>query len=68
MLYINYQVVDNDTWSLISYKNYGTTRLWWLICKMNNINNPTVSPEIGQIVKILNKDYVKAILEKIKAD
>ena len=66
--YYNYVVKEGESWSLISYRNYGTTRLWWVICKLNKITNPSVSPEVGQIVKILNKDYVRSILEKIKKD
>ena len=34
-----YEVAEGDTWTNISYRNFGTIKLWWLICKFNNIKN-----------------------------
>ena len=62
-----YQINQGDTWTLISYKNYGTIKLWWLICKTNGINNPVATdPEQGNTLKILNKDVVNQILDLVK--
>lgn len=58
-LYSNYEVKMDDTWALISYKKYGTTRLWWLVCKMNSIFNPCENPIVGTKVKILKDEFVQ---------
>lgn len=64
--YINY-IVPSDymPWTLISYKSYNTTDLWWLICSVNNIQNPIQFPKAGTTLKILTPDYVTAILQTI---
>lgn len=38
--YDYYKINEGDNWTYISYKMYGTVKLWWLICKFNNIQNP----------------------------
>ena len=35
-----YEVSAGETWTTISYKVFGTIRLWWLLCKFNNIKDP----------------------------
>jgi len=65
-LYENYKTKPKDTWPLISYKFYKDVRLWWLICSMNQIVNPTESPTPGTIIKILRVTTVRSILNKIK--
>lgn len=37
---------------LISYKNYGTVRYWWIICLVNQLENPLTDIEMGVILKI----------------
>ena len=64
--FIEYTTIDGDTWALISYKNYDTTRLWWLICKLNNINNPLVDPEVNIKLKILDKSFIAFIEDTLK--
>ena len=61
-----YQVKQNDTWLLISYNQYGTTLLWWLICKINGIINPIEDPEVGTELKILKTEFVSKIITGIK--
>lgn len=39
---------------LISYKNYGTIRYWWIVCLVNNIHNPFSDITVGAIIKIPN--------------
>ena len=60
--YFNYEIQERDTWTLISYKNYETIELWWLICRVNQIYNPTISPVPGEVVKLLQKEVVDDIL------
>ena len=65
-LFKEYVVKDNDTWHLISYNHYGVVDLWWLVCKMNNINNPLDDPEVGAKLKILKNDLINEILNEIR--
>ena len=58
-----YTIAQNDTWPLISFKHYQTVKLWWMICKFNNINNPLLSPVKDNVIKILNLDIVESILK-----
>jgi len=51
-----------DTWPLISYKNYNTMDLWWLVCEYNQITNPVKHPEVGTKLKILNSSFVGPII------
>ena len=62
-----YTVKNEDQWTTISYNFYETVELWWLICKINNIIDPVAnSPKEGQVLKIINKDLVNGILQKIR--
>jgi hypothetical protein len=57
---------ENDTWAYISYKFYGTTDLWWLVCEYNRIFNVLETPENGTKLRILKSDYVYKVLEELK--
>jgi hypothetical protein len=57
-----YEVSRNDTWMLISYNKYNTTRLWWLLCKINGVENPLDDPEPGTEIKIFNTETVNEIV------
>jgi nucleoid-associated protein YgaU len=63
--YTTYKVTYGDTLPYISYKVYGRTDLWWLIAKINNIINPTVSLEPATTFKILVPNIVSTILAQI---
>jgi hypothetical protein len=56
---------DYMPWTLISYKAYNTIDLWWLICSVNNIQNPTQFPKAGTTLKILTPAYVSAIVQQL---
>lgn len=60
-----YNTVYSDTWPVISYKNYQTPNLWWVILKTNNILNPVAPIEPGTQLKILNSRFVSLILQQI---
>jgi hypothetical protein len=51
-------------WYSLSFKHYGTTRLWWIILVANNISNPFDIIE-GMRVKILKKEIVSEVLSQI---
>lgn len=57
---------ENLTWTDISNKQYGTPLLWWLICSVNNINNPINFPKAGDVLKILDPTVVAQVLQSIK--
>lgn len=56
---------DYMPWTLISYRLYNTTELWWLICSVNNIKNPVQFPKGGTVLKVLTPDYVSAIVQQM---
>ena len=63
-----YTVNEMENWNLISYKEYGTTRLWWIICKLNGIIDPTVDPKVGQILRMVTIDQINTILTSIRTE
>ena len=65
-IFIQYETGPKDTWSLIAYTFYKDVRLWWLICSANNIINPVEQPKPGTILKIMNPNVVREVLNKLK--
>ena len=61
-----YEVAEGDTWTNISYRNFGTIKLWWLICKFNNIKNPFEEIVAGKIIKIPSKELMETIINVIQ--
>ena len=49
-----YRVLDSDLMrpDRISDKSYGTPNFWWIICLINEIDNPLIDLQVGQILKI----------------
>lgn len=64
-LYTEYLVQETDCWTNISYKNYGTIELWWLIAKFNNIKNPFTELVPGTYLKIPGDEIKEAVLDTI---
>lgn len=64
--FVGYNVVPGDSWPFISYKNYNTTKLWWLVLLANEIDNPTVFPKPGTVLLIPNETVTKTVLAQIK--
>lgn len=64
-VYIIYTIKPQDTWYLISYINYSTIKLWWLVCCTNNIINPLTLPVEGVNIKIIKPEYVSNIISKL---
>jgi hypothetical protein len=54
------------SWAYLSYLEYGTMKLWWLICLANGIKNPTLFPEQGIRLKIIKTDVIPLILKQIR--
>jgi hypothetical protein len=51
---------------LISYKLYGTERYWWIICVVNNIQNPLVDIIEGMTLKIPSIFDIQEFYRKYK--
>lgn len=52
-------------WTAISYNEYRTTDLWWVIVLTNNIFNPIYFPKPGTKLKIIKPEYIKILLSEI---
>ncbi len=57
---------SNMAYTTLSYNLYGTTYLWWLICILNNIQNPFDVNNAGKSIKVLKREYLKTVLNAIK--
>ena len=60
-----YNVSHGDTWPLISFKNYNTPNLWWIILIANKIQNATIIPKPGTTLAVPKIEVVKEILAEI---
>jgi len=55
----------NTPLTTLSYQIYGTTYLWWLICIVNNIQNPFDPALSGKTLKIIKPNYINFVLTTI---
>lgn len=60
-LYRTYIITSKDTYQTISYKMYGTTRLWWVLAKLNNVTDATILPTPGDTIIVLNPSMINLI-------
>lgn len=62
-----FQCKHSMHWTLISYKIYGTTRLAWLLWKVNNVKlEDTMKPQPpGSIIWYLPKNLVNGIVSEM---
>lgn len=66
-LFTGYNISYGDTWPYISYKNYNTPNLWWIILLANNILNPLEPLVPGTSLNIPINAVVRQILSQIAA-
>lgn len=66
-LYDVYVVKESDTYQTISYKLYGTTRLWWAIAKINDVYDATKLPSKGDVIKTISKSFIGQVIRAIKS-
>lgn len=64
-LFTYYNWESQDSWPLVSYKNYKTPNLWWIILLANDISNPLAPIEVGNTLLIPANSVVKQILSQI---
>lgn len=53
-------------WTVISYNEYKTVKLWWLIALTNGVTNPVVLPGAGTVLRIIKPDNIPNILNTIR--
>jgi hypothetical protein len=63
--YYEIQLNKQMPWTSISYNEYRTIDLWWLIVLINKIYNPLEFPKAGSKLKILFPQYVRTVLTKL---
>lgn len=63
--YANYQVKPKDTWTNLSYKFFNTYKLWWLLCKFNNVTDPFKQLVEGTVIKIPTMEVARQIIENL---
>lgn len=56
---------DGDNWYKLAYLYYSNPKLWWIICKANEITNPFDTPEEESIINIPKQSIVQVVLDKI---
>lgn len=66
-LFYNIVLPPNMPFTTLSYNLYGTTYLWWLICIINNINNPFDKTLQGKKVKVIKREFIKPIVDNIRS-
>ena len=54
-------------WTTLSYEIYQTTRLWWLLMKVNNVGVDEIFEPVraGSTVKYIDKDVVRDVIMDI---
>lgn len=63
--FTSYVVRPGDTFPFISYKLYKTINVWWVICLVNQINNPTLPLEAGTVLKVPALNIIREIIREI---
>ena len=61
-----YNMNDDDWWDNISYAAYDSPLLWWMLCIINNIQNPFEEVEPGQETNILRGNYIYQVIKEIE--
>jgi len=61
-----HRVNRSAPYTSLSYQLYGNIDLWWLICVINNIDNPIEFIEPGTLLKIIKKQYVSVVIDAIR--
>jgi hypothetical protein len=61
-----HEALEDEWWDNVSYKFYGTSIYWYLICQMNDIINPYEELVPGQKIKVLKKQFMYEIFRDMK--
>lgn len=66
VFYDTYEMENEEWWENISYSFYNTPNLWWVLCIMNNVENPFEEIEAGQETKILRGSYLYQLIKEME--
>lgn len=66
VFYQTYEINDDDFWDNISYLYYDSPNLWWVLCIMNNVENPFEEIEAGQETKVLRENYLYQLIKEME--
>jgi hypothetical protein len=65
--YYIYKVTGNNmSWTYLSHILYGTIDLWWVLCILNNVNNPMIFPAPGTNLNVLTPDTLRMVIQQIQ--
>jgi hypothetical protein len=64
--YFKFNVNRVIPYTVLSYNFYNTMDLWWLICVMNNIDDPVQFIKPGTTIKLIKQQYVATVVDIIK--
>lgn len=65
--FISYEISDEDRFlDNVSYINYDTPYLWWIIALINNVQNPFEDIDIGDNIKVLKNIYISTLLNDVE--
>lgn len=67
-LILTYTCQYDSHWPLISYNLYGTTRLAWMLYKLNDININNIFKPIlaGDKIKYIQKSFIRTIINSLQ--
>ena len=65
-LFTTYNISYGDTWPLISYKFYKSTKAWWIILLANDIHNPLLPVVPGTSILVPITEVAREILTQIR--
>lgn len=60
-----YRITSDSFWTSISYQIYGTTRLAWILMKVNGVDGKTILKKIkaGSIIYYIPNELINKIIE-----
>ena len=65
-MYDNIRINRKLPFTAISFTQYNTIDLWWLICLINKITNPLELVAPGTVLKIIKPGNIPGIIDSIK--
>jgi hypothetical protein len=63
-IYNQHLVTTDVTWTVLSYKIYGTIEYWWILCSLNEEN--MYYAREGQTITYIKPEYIPSILNMLK--
>lgn len=66
-VFSEYLLTAGDTFTKIAQNYYDNIELWWLVCLVNNINNPFIKLSPQTKIYLLKPNYVTKLLDQINA-